>query len=64
VLDLILAFWRPIRVFFRGRVQTFVEVLALRQELAVLKRKTAATGVEQPGSAVLDEPAAGLAAMV
>jgi hypothetical protein len=28
-----------IRVFFRGRVHAFVEVPALRQQLAVLKRE-------------------------
>jgi hypothetical protein len=39
VLDLILAFLAAIRVLFRGRVPTFLEVLALRQQLAVLKRK-------------------------
>ena len=39
MLDLTLAFLAPSRVFFRGRVQTFLEVLALRQQLAELKRK-------------------------
>jgi putative transposase len=39
VLDLTLAFLAALRVFFRGRVQTFLEVLALRQQVAVLKRK-------------------------
>ena len=39
MLDLTLAFLAALRVFFRCRVQTFLEVLALRQQLAVLKRK-------------------------
>jgi hypothetical protein len=39
VLDLIVAFLAVIRVFIRGRAHTFPEVLALRQQLTVLKRK-------------------------
>jgi putative transposase len=39
VLDLISAFLVAIRVFFRRRVDTSLEVLALRQQVAVLKRK-------------------------
>jgi hypothetical protein len=39
VLDLISAFLAAIRVFFRSRVDTSLEVLALRQQVAVLKRK-------------------------
>ena len=39
MFDLTLAFLAAIRVFFWGRVQTFLEVLALRQQLAELKRK-------------------------
>jgi putative transposase len=39
VLTLILAFLAAIRVFFRSRVDTSLEVLALRQQVAVLKRK-------------------------
>jgi len=39
VLHLITAFLAAIRVFFRGRVDTSLEVLALRQQVAVLKRK-------------------------
>jgi transposase InsO family protein len=36
---LITAFLAAIRVFFRGRVDTSLEILALRQQVAVLKRK-------------------------
>ena len=39
MLHLITAFLAAIRVFFRSRVDTFLEVLALRQQVAVLKRK-------------------------
>ena len=39
MLHLITAFLAAIRVFFRGRVDTSLEVLALRQQVAVLKRK-------------------------
>jgi putative transposase len=39
VLNLITAFLAIIRVFFRSRVETSLEVLALRQQVAVLKRK-------------------------
>ena len=41
MLHLITAFLAAIRVFFRSRVDTFLEVLALRQQVAVLKRKRA-----------------------
>jgi hypothetical protein len=39
VLDLITAFLAAIRAFFRGGMDTSLEILALRQEVAVLKRK-------------------------
>jgi len=39
VLNLIFAFLTAIRVFFRSRGNTFLEVLALRQQVTVLKRK-------------------------
>ena len=39
MLDLIPAFLAAIRVFFRSRLDTSLEVLALRQQVAVLKRK-------------------------
>src|SRR5215813_12715333 len=39
MLDLICAFLAAIRVFFRSRLDTSLEVLALRQQVAVLKRK-------------------------
>ena len=39
VMDLILSLVAAVRVFFRGRTDTALEVLALRQQLAVLQRK-------------------------
>ena len=41
MLHLITAFLAAIRVFFRSRLDTSLEVLALRQQVAVLKRKRA-----------------------
>jgi len=61
---LITAFLAAIRVFFRSRVDTFLEVLALRQQVAVLKRKRAATLTEPPRPLLLDHAAAHMAAMV
>jgi len=40
---LITAFLAAIHVFFRSRVDTSLDVLALRQQVAVLKRKAATT---------------------
>ena len=39
MLDLIFAFLAAIRAFFGSRLDTSLEILALRQQLAVLKRK-------------------------
>ena len=39
VVESILAFISALRVFFRSRSDTALEVLALRQQVAVLKRK-------------------------
>jgi putative transposase len=39
VIEIILSFLVAIRAFFRSRSDTALEVLALRQQLAVLKRK-------------------------
>ena len=39
VFEIILSFFVAIRVFFRSRSDTALEVLALRQQVAVLKRK-------------------------
>jgi len=39
VLQLVLSFLGAIRVFFRSRSDTALEVLALRQQVAVLKRR-------------------------
>jgi putative transposase len=39
VLELILALLCAVRVFFRNRRDTALEILALRQQVAVFKRK-------------------------
>jgi len=39
VLAFILALFAAIRIFFRSRHDTALEILALRQQVAVLKRK-------------------------
>jgi hypothetical protein len=39
VLQSILSFMAALRVFFRSRSDTALEILALRQQVAVLKRK-------------------------
>ena len=39
MLQFILSFIAAVRVFFRSRSDTALEVLALRQQVAVLKRK-------------------------
>ena len=39
MLEFILSFFAAVRVFFRGRSDIALEVLALRQQVAVLKRK-------------------------
>ena len=39
VLDFVLSLLSAARVFFRSRADTALEVLALRQQIAVLKRK-------------------------
>lgn len=53
-----------IRVFFRGRFDIFLEVLALRQQVAVLKRKRARPLLNRLDRFVLDDSAAHMAAMV
>jgi len=42
MLDLITAFVAAIGIFFRCRLDTALELLALRQQVAVLKRKPSA----------------------
>jgi hypothetical protein len=39
VLDVVLALIAAVRVFFRSRTDTALVVLALRQQVSVLKRK-------------------------
>jgi len=50
-------------VFFRGRHDTAIEILALRQQLAVLKRKPAVAALEFVRSDVLDDAMPRLAAV-
>lgn len=64
MINLIRAILTTFAVFFRSRLDTSLEVLALRRQLAVLKRKTAATGAESPPSVRLDHAAERVAAMV
>ena len=46
MLDLLLALLVAGRVFFRSRTDTALEVLALRQQVAVLKTETSTTSSE------------------
>ena len=54
MLDYLLAFVAAIRVLFRSRASTALEVLALRQQIAVLKTKTTEASFEFVRPAVLD----------
>jgi hypothetical protein len=51
------------RVFFQSRADIAVEVLALRQQVAVLKAETAQTSVVPSGSPVLDALAGDLVSL-
>ena len=62
MLALINAFLVAIRAFFRSRVDTSLEVLALRQQVAVLK--AAATLAKPLGSVLLDHSTADMAALL
>src|SRR5262249_53665843 len=59
--ELVLSILFAMRVFFQDRADVALEVLALRQQLAVLKRKATAASSERPGPALLDYPVALLA---
>jgi hypothetical protein len=48
VLGFIPAFLAALRVFFRSRLETSLEVLALRQQIAVLKRKRPRPSLDRP----------------
>jgi hypothetical protein len=64
VLLLITAFLASIRVFFCSPVSTSLEILALRQQVAVLKRKRPATRTEPSRPLLLDLSTEPMAAMV
>ena len=55
VPEIILSLIVAIRVFFRSRSDTALEVLALRQQIAVLKRKRPRATIERLGPTVLDD---------
>ena len=63
VLESVLSLLAAIRVFFRSRSDTALEVLALRQQVAVLKRKRPRPHLNCSGSAVLDYTAAALVSL-
>ena len=54
MIEIILSFLVAIRAFFRSRSDTALEVLALRQQLAVLKTETVAAKIELLGPTLLD----------
>ena len=58
VLETVLSLLAAIRVFFRSRSDTALEVLALRQQLAVLQTEAASASSKLSGSSVLDYAAA------
>ena len=64
VLYLISAFLCALRAFFRSRLDTSLEVLALRQQIAVLKRQRPRPPLTRFDRFLLDHAEAGLAAMV
>jgi hypothetical protein len=55
---------KDLGVFFRIRVDASLEILALRQQVAVLKRKRTRPYFEADRSPVLDHPPTDLASMV
>jgi hypothetical protein len=64
VFHLITAFLSAIRVFFRNRMDNSLEVIALRQQIAVLKRKRPRPSLKPPRPHLLDHAAVHMAAMV
>ena len=63
VLDLLLALIAAVRVFFRSRTDTSLEVLALRQQVSVLKPETSTTDSEPLRSPVLDHASESVVSM-
>ena len=59
-----LAFLAAIRIFFRPRLDISLEVLALRQQVAVLKRKRPQPSLNRLDRLFLDDSSADMAAMV
>jgi hypothetical protein len=55
VREFILSMLAVFRVFCQSRSDTALEVLAIRQQVAVLKRKRPGPGIELLGSTVLDD---------
>jgi hypothetical protein len=64
VLYLISAFFCALRAFFRSRLDTSLEVLALRQQIAVTQTTATKTATDALRSVLLDHAEADLAAMV
>ena len=64
VLRLIPAFIAAVGALFRSRVDIALEVLALRQQVAVLKTPTTSTAADVLRSILLEHAAAGVATMV
>src|SRR5438045_7182897 len=62
MLDLMLAFLAAVRVFFQTRLDTSLEILALRQQVRT-QAQTIATTAELLGSPVLDSSADNLATL-
>ena len=63
MLDLLLALLAAGRVFFRSRADTALEVLALRQQVAVLKRKHPRPAVNRFDRGVVDMAPTSLASV-
>jgi len=63
VLDLLLALIAAVRVFFGSRTDTSLEVLALRQQVSVLKPETSTTDSEPLRSPVLDHASESVVSM-
>jgi hypothetical protein len=63
VFQSIPAFISALRVFFRSRSDTALEVLALRQQVAVLKSKRPRPTLNRLRQTFLDQPAPLLAAV-
>jgi hypothetical protein len=63
MIDFFLGFITCFGAFFRSRYNLGLEILALRQQLGVLKRKTPRASPKKARSSILDSSAAVLAFM-